>query len=129
MFYHCWRDAGGTHFEVVSRGYRTQLPHVVRHSPTGMNWGYQGSGAADLARSILIHYFRQRIPDLTASEAQYLAEPLYQDFKVRFIARARKSLIINRSEIDRWLSEHPEGPSFEKIAIIALRRTAETADA
>ncbi len=29
------------------------LRHRVRHSPTGMNWGYGGSGPADLARSIV----------------------------------------------------------------------------
>lgn len=28
------------------------LPHLVRHSPTGFEWGYAGSGPADLARSI-----------------------------------------------------------------------------
>src|SRR5215469_776339 len=30
------------------------LTHRPRHSPTGMTWGYAGSGPADLARSILI---------------------------------------------------------------------------
>ncbi len=30
------------------------LRHVVRHSPTSLNWGYPGSGPADLARSLLI---------------------------------------------------------------------------
>lgn len=30
------------------------LHHVVRHSPTGMSWGYAGSGPADTARSILL---------------------------------------------------------------------------
>jgi hypothetical protein len=30
------------------------LGHVVRHSPTGMTWGYAGSGPADTARSLLI---------------------------------------------------------------------------
>ena len=31
------------------------LPHHVMHSPTGMTWGYDGAGPADLARSLLIH--------------------------------------------------------------------------
>ena len=35
-------------------GERYDLPHVVKHSPAGMEWGYAGSGPADLARSILI---------------------------------------------------------------------------
>lgn len=30
------------------------LVHVVRHSPSGLAWGYSGSGPADLARSLLI---------------------------------------------------------------------------
>jgi hypothetical protein len=30
------------------------VDHVAHHSPTGMSWGYSGSGAADCARSILI---------------------------------------------------------------------------
>ena len=30
------------------------LNHIVRHSPTGMTWGYAGSGPADLARSLLV---------------------------------------------------------------------------
>lgn len=30
------------------------LRHVVRHSPTGLSWGYAGSGPADLARSLLV---------------------------------------------------------------------------
>jgi hypothetical protein len=28
--------------------------HVVKHSPSGLSWGYSGSGPADCARSILI---------------------------------------------------------------------------
>jgi hypothetical protein len=30
------------------------VPHLIKHSPTGMNWGYSGSGPADTARSLLI---------------------------------------------------------------------------
>lgn len=31
-----------------------RLVHHVRHSPTGLNWGYGGSGPNDLGRSLLI---------------------------------------------------------------------------
>lgn len=34
-------------------GSTSPLRHVVRHSPTGLEWGYGGSGPADLALSIL----------------------------------------------------------------------------
>ena len=32
------------------------LKHIVRHSPTGMEWGYGGSGPSDTALSILADY-------------------------------------------------------------------------
>ena len=52
------------------------LVHRVRHSPTGMNWGYGGSGPADCARSI--------VWDLLEREP----EPyLYQAVKAVFVAR------------------------------------------
>ncbi len=34
-------------------GNPTPLKHLVRHSPDGFEWGYGGSGPADLARSIV----------------------------------------------------------------------------
>jgi hypothetical protein len=37
-----------------------RLPHAAKHSPSGLSWGYQGSGAADLARSLLIHALGER---------------------------------------------------------------------
>ena len=30
------------------------VPHLPKHSPSGMNWGYAGSGPSDTARSLLI---------------------------------------------------------------------------
>lgn len=30
------------------------VKHLPKHSPTGINWGFAGSGAADAARSLLI---------------------------------------------------------------------------
>jgi hypothetical protein len=52
------------------------MPHVVHHSPDGFEWGYGGSGPADLARSILY--------DAVGPE---LADRWYQAFKWEFIAR------------------------------------------
>jgi len=49
---------------------------LVNHSPTGFEWGYPGSGPAQLAFAILMdHYGRFR-----------LASRLYQTFKARFLA-------------------------------------------
>lgn len=56
--------------------YRVQ--HDVRHSPTGMEWGYGGSGPADCARSMLLalerYCFLPRI------------EQVYQQFKWTFLS-------------------------------------------
>jgi hypothetical protein len=38
----------------LKTGWREPLRHVVKHSPTGFEWGYEGSGPADLARCLLI---------------------------------------------------------------------------
>lgn len=45
--------AHGRRVWVVENGESTPLRHIMRHSPTGLAWGYGGSGPADLARSIL----------------------------------------------------------------------------
>lgn len=36
------------------------LKHLVVHSPTGFEWGYGGSGPADLALSILGDFFEEK---------------------------------------------------------------------
>jgi len=60
---------------VVDSGRLLPLEHVVRHSPTGMEWGYNGSGPADLALSIV------------AALAPKFAVPwVYQVVKERLVA-------------------------------------------
>jgi Family of unknown function (DUF6166) len=52
------------------------LPHVARHSPTGFGWGYQGSGPADLARSLLIAVLaEQAICRTCAGRGQVVYDP------------------------------------------------------
>lgn len=46
--------AGGRLVMIEVNGETCPLPHQVKHSPSGMSWGYDGSGPADLARSLLI---------------------------------------------------------------------------
>lgn len=43
------------------------LEHIARHSPTGMEWGYGGSGPSDLALSLCVAVSRGRL----ASSAIY----------------------------------------------------------
>lgn len=53
------------------------LPHHVLHSPDGFCWGYGGSGPAELARCLLLHFTGQ----------DDVSPWLYQKFKDDVIAR------------------------------------------
>ncbi len=48
-----WRDARGVARASLGTPEGAPLTHVVRHSPTGIEWGYGGSGPCDLALSVL----------------------------------------------------------------------------
>jgi hypothetical protein len=57
VVYHGYqRQAGGSVITIEDAGGATagMVRHVVKHSPTGMGWGYAGSGPTDCARSLLI---------------------------------------------------------------------------
>lgn len=58
-------DGRGGHLLTADRSLR-----IRNHSPTGFEWGYNGSGPAQLALAILL--------DFAGGE---IAEKLYQDFK------------------------------------------------
>jgi len=73
------------------------LEHHVCHSPTGFGWGYEGSGPADLARSILWDYFSD---EPTSS--------LYQVFKSKFVAGWQRKWEITEKQIAEWLIEVDE---------------------
>ena len=55
---------------------RQELVHVVRHSPTGFEWGYEGSGPLDLAYAILADFGSDR-----------LAETAYRGFAATVVTR------------------------------------------
>lgn len=83
-----WRDAGGVA--------HASVPHQVRHSPTGLEWGYAGSGPADLARSILLAF--------TDEDA---AGRLYVLFKTEVVARVPEAGgVIPAASVRRWLAQH-----------------------
>lgn len=70
------------------------LKHIVRHSPTGFNWGYGGSGPADTALSIMTDVFEGNLE---------LADIFYFDFKWDFVASWGGEWQITEAEIENWL--------------------------
>lgn len=57
LVYHGYRQdpVGPVIFVETETGQRIgMLRHIVRHSPSGMNWGYRGSGPCDTALSLLL---------------------------------------------------------------------------
>jgi hypothetical protein len=67
---------------------------LANHSPTGLEWGYGGSGPAQLALALLAHH--------TGDRKRALA--LYHRFKWAVIAGLdRDRWAMTGDEIDRWL--------------------------
>ncbi len=67
------------------------------HSPDGFNWGYGGSGPAQLALAIMLHYLLT--PD---------AVRLYQEFKFDIIANLTidHNFELEVSDVTFWIAKH-----------------------
>jgi len=74
----------------------------VRHSPDGFQWGYGGSGPADLALNMLIDFLSL---GNDFEQAVKSAESLYQSFKDKVIAAQPDRLHITGKEIAYFLSQ------------------------
>lgn len=84
---------------VINKDEKYKLRHIIRHSPTGFQWGYMGSGPADTALSILVDFCQRKNLDLK------IAEDNYMEFKEKFIAQQGKILEINDREIEKWIKD------------------------
>jgi hypothetical protein len=74
---------------------------VYNHSPSGFEFGYGGSGPAQLALAILMRYF---------GDNDKMASKLHQNFKLAFVATAQgESFAITDTEIDRWRTNEGAG--------------------
>jgi len=71
------------------------LKHIVEHSPTGFQWGYGGSGPADLALSILA--------DCIGLDE---ARKHYQNFKWGFVANFGNEWQMTDEQIKDWLRSY-----------------------
>lgn len=70
---------------------------LVYHSPTGLEWGYAGSGPGDFALNILYHFTHDK----------EFAMAHHQKFKFQFVAGLDSNEgIIKGDEIRKWIEEH-----------------------
>jgi hypothetical protein len=88
---------------------RTNVPHlVVHHSPNGFEFGYGGSGPADLALNVCQFYldsigYRGIRTECFDGTCWSLAWSLHQDFKWAFIANApHQGIVIDMIEIKKF---------------------------
>jgi len=94
-------------------GLWTNVPHIVtHHSPTGFEFGYAGSGPADLALNI-VEMLLNRIGYHGAREKCWRGDcyraafELHQAFKFQFIATTpREGAIIPYEAVESWVREH-----------------------
>ena len=84
---------GSVKVVAIRDGRQYPLRHLVHHSPTGMEWGYHGSGPADLARSI--------IGDVMGTEKP--RPDIYQVFKLEFVSGWGDRWEISREDVEEWL--------------------------
>jgi hypothetical protein len=66
---------------------------VRNHSPTGFEWGYNGSGPAQLSLAILL--------DVLKDEEKAVQH--YQEFKGAFVSKWQSEWTITEDEIFTWL--------------------------
>jgi hypothetical protein len=64
------------------------LHHIVYHSPTGMEWGYPGSGPTDLALSIIADFLDERPSPGDVIHGRCRCVKHYQNFKFAMIVDA-----------------------------------------
>ena len=92
---------------VLGNGAFHPLIHHVHHSPDGFEWGYAGSGPADLAIAILA----DAAPDLfNDDEEPPIRSHFYQQFKHDVVSRLpREGWLIDRAGVLAWVQAATAG--------------------
>lgn len=137
-------DASGPVSVVVYQAGREpyKLRHMIVHSPSGLSWGYQGSGSADLALSILADYLGEaaaipahgRYDHAIAGAIQEIgAWLLHQEFKRDIVARLPqgRNVTIDGADVEAWLAPRraeAERPLRERRLLALLEKRVTLAD-
>lgn len=96
-----YRAGGAAHvLRLHADGTASPLPprlDLRRHSPDGFNWGYGGSGPAQLALAVLA----DQLPDCPDDARQ-----LYQHFKAACVARiTADAWALTAAQVSEWLMD------------------------
>lgn len=99
----------------TSKARKHPLRHIPFHSATkgDLNWGYGGSGPADLALAILVDYFKERAPsegyraraECNTWMVKSKAWKYHQEFKWHFVAQFEDEWELCDTQIEAWLKE------------------------
>lgn len=83
-------------------------PHEFRHSADGFQWGYSGSGPAELARAILVALY---------TEDPVVRHPgCYQRFKAQVIAVLHEDgFSLTSEQVDAWYRHWRETPRGQRV--------------
>ena len=120
-------------------GDRRPLTHVSYHSPDGFEWGYAGSGPADLALAILADYFDESAEFVLAAlrsmwTPRSKAATLHQSFKERFVATEHwDGWQLDSDAIEAWLQTPAIQTRLAELAqeedeLAGIRRLEEEAE-
>lgn len=86
---------------------RKKLLHVGSHSPTGLEWGYAGSGPADLANSILSDALDRR---------KGVSPRMYQKFKFDIVSGLdRAGFRLSAETVQDWIKSRWSNMEHEAI--------------
>lgn len=84
------------------------LVHLAHHSPTGFEYGYGGSGPADLALSILRDHFGEQVYPAQLVTGEHQCWRHHQRFKADWLARVPRRMLtfsISTTAITTWLEQ------------------------
>ena len=117
--------AGGAVVLVFADGQRPyRLRHLIVHSPSGLNWGFYGSGPAALALALLADYLGEApaipahdrySPRLARQIQGTRAWLLHQEFKRDHIAPLAQDqgVTLTGRDLDAWLA--PRRAEAERV--------------
>lgn len=108
----------GGHEDVAPLNPRTDIRN---HSPSGMSWGYMGSGPSQLALAILADHMKDDVK----------AEKYYMQFKAEVISKITDdAFVLSNEKVQTWINRHErllanESKTADEVDAERKRATAE----